>query len=99
MRYIGDWSSDVCSSDLGMTRCCAVRDNVIVKRCLPARAPRSSASFHVAGRHGARSIAPSRSLDRKSVVKGKRVGVGGRGRSEKKKRVESGDGEKQKRGD
>src|SRR5437879_12714067 len=79
-RYIGDWRSDVCSSDLCAP--CATTGRGVRGRAAGSRGREGPAGAR-AGRtaHG-RPGAPG---DRKSVVQGKSVDRGGRGRLTKKK--------------
>src|SRR5690348_18339100 len=73
-RWTGDWSSDVCSSDLGVVNLLvSLRDLVRRKRRAAARAVRDDL------------------VDRKSVVSGKSVDLGGR-RILKKKKESAGPG-------
>src|SRR6267142_6470478 len=66
-RLTCDWSSDVCSSDLAISRA-------------PAASGASAASREPAAR-------PARPLDRKSVVEGKSVDLGGRRIVKKKSEI------------
>src|SRR5437763_6280933 len=73
-RYIGDWSSDVCSSDLSHQTISGNDRQVYYKS--------------VAGLERRRALINGQFMhemrDRKSVVSGKRGDVGGGGRSKKK---------------
>src|SRR3712207_9298996 len=83
-RYWRDWSSDVCSSDLGARRppvTCPTGPSCCCGRCggtFPASPTRSSPT---------RSSPPT-ARDRKSVVEGKRGDLGGRRFIKKKKQPE-----------
>src|SRR5215210_9299822 len=72
-RYIGDWSSDVCSSDL------------VVR-----------ASGAAVGGERVRAQGGRRRRDRKSVVEGKSVDIGGRRIIKKKKKKKKGDNKTEK---
>src|SRR3712207_8063754 len=81
-RYWRDWSSDVCSSDLGMERCIGLTGEVaqLEERHREGIAQREKSG----GRSGGGE--PERAgLDRESVVEGKGGELGGRRIIKKKK--------------
>src|SRR5437763_16584898 len=68
-RYIGDWSSDVCSSDLGSPP---------APTLLTASALAVTRSTEMPPGHHGGPLHPLAGLDRKSGVEGKRRVLGGR---------------------
>src|SRR3712207_9034812 len=78
-RYWRDWSSDVCSSDLA--------DGFIARR-FRARPPSADLGGCPFRRRGG-WLKRLKCLDRKSVVEGKRVDLGGRRIIKKKKRTDT----------
>src|SRR3712207_9213491 len=79
-RYWRDWSSDVCSSDLTGAR------RTASARTWRGTQPRRAGS--PAGRSGSPRCCPCGGRDRKSVVEGKSVDLGGRRIIKKKKELE-----------
>src|SRR3712207_9457668 len=80
-RYWRDWSSDVCSSDL---RSAAVVTSVRTQPCMGAREEPGQPTQRSRRLRAAR-ISDCCPADRKSVVEGKSVDLGGRRTTKKKK--------------
>src|SRR5260221_11903485 len=88
-RSLCDWSSDVCSSDLGR-RQCLVGDRcagaAIADKTLPPTSPAAYGDTKAQTISTLEKIRAQLQRDRKKVGKGKRVDLGGRRIIKKKKR-------------